>query len=279
MTAFATSDGRRLAYRREGSGPILVCHPGGPGYSGLTLTPLLELADARTVVLVDPRGTGGSDRAASYELDDYVSDLDELRAHLGLEQLDLLGHSHGGVVSIAYASTHPERVRRLVLVGAPVRFSEEYAAAARERIESRAHEPWYEEAVAAHATMRAGDYANEDELTQLDRTRFPLYFADFGEREERHLDATAETRNADATRAFFNTTSTGAFDLRPRLAEITAPALVLAGERDFVAGPVSARELADGLRDARVLVLERCGHYPFVETPDEFRRAVLEFLA
>ena len=250
-----------------------------PGYSGLTLTPLLELADACTVVLLDPRGTGGSDRPSSYALDDYVRDVDQLRAHLELDQLDLLGHSHGGVVSIAYAAKHPERVRRLVLLGAPVRFSEEYVAAAQALVQAREREPWFADAVAAHTRMRAGDYASEEELSALDRTRFPLYFGVFDDIAAQYLDGARETRNGDATRAFFNATSTGSFDLTPLLGEITAPTLVVAGDSDFVAGPVSARELVDGIGDTRLVLLRDCGHYPFVEQPRALRDAVLDFLA
>ena len=113
-----TRDGRTLAYHRIGSGPTLVCHPGGPGFSSLYLGDLAGLGDELELVLLDPRGTGGSDPArdpGGYAIADYASDLEELREHLGLEQLLLLGHSHGGVVAIEYAATHPDRVERLIL--------------------------------------------------------------------------------------------------------------------------------------------------------------------
>ena len=125
--------------------------------------------------------------------------------------------------------------------------------------------------------MRAGQYADEEELTELDRRRFPLYVARFGEREAAHLERSRETRNAEATRAFFQVAA-ASFDLRPRLGAITASTLVLAGHSDFVAGPVAARELTAGIRAARLALVEECGHYPFVEAPDRFRAEVLRFL-
>ena len=101
--SFRTQDGRKLTYRREGSGPLLVCHPGGPGFSSRYLADLGGLGTTRTLVMLDPRGTGGSDApedTRAYTTSDYVADVEELREHLGVEQLDLLGHSHGGVVAL-----------------------------------------------------------------------------------------------------------------------------------------------------------------------------------
>lgn len=56
-----TSDGRRLTYSEAGSGPRLVCHPGGPGFSGAYFGGLGGVAAERTVVAVNPAGTAGSD--------------------------------------------------------------------------------------------------------------------------------------------------------------------------------------------------------------------------
>ena len=79
---------------------------------------LAGLWERFTLVLLNPRGTGNSARpkdSGAYQIEDYVADLEELRVHLGLERLLLLGHSHGGVVAQAYAARHPGRVERLVL--------------------------------------------------------------------------------------------------------------------------------------------------------------------
>lgn len=71
---FGTEDGRVLAYRSIGSGPPLVCHPGGPGFSAAYLGALALDRDF-TLILLDPRGTGGSDPAETYETADYDRDF------------------------------------------------------------------------------------------------------------------------------------------------------------------------------------------------------------
>ena len=127
-----TKDGRKLTYRKLGHGPVLVCHPGGPGFSSAYMGDLAGLWERFTLVILNPRGTDGSDRpadAGAYHLDDYVADLEELRGHLGLERMLLLGYSHGGIVAQAYASKYPHRVERLVLASTSARFGPELEAA------------------------------------------------------------------------------------------------------------------------------------------------------
>ena len=165
---FATSDGRKLTYRRMGTGPVLVCHPGGPGFSSSYFADLAGLWELFTLVMLNPRGTGASDRPAdprAYQIDDYVADVDELRVHLGLDQMLLLGHSHGGVVAQAYAAAHPARVRRLVLASTLARFGSENEAAMRAGIERRSGQPWYPDAVAALEEEQEGDFSNDEEDT------------------------------------------------------------------------------------------------------------------
>lgn len=124
---FVTSDGRTLAYSRVGRGPLLLCQCGGPGFPGATLCDLGGLSGERELVILDPRGAGASDRPGGtdgYRLQDYVADLDELRRHLDLDTFDLLGHSHGGFVTMTYASSG---AGHFAWFDAPDRFRKEVA--------------------------------------------------------------------------------------------------------------------------------------------------------
>lgn len=281
MERLTTADGRALAYHRSGSGPTLVCHPGGPGFSSRYLGDLAGLAEALELVLLDPRGTGGSDPALDqrgYEIDDYASDLEELREHLGLERMLLLGHSHGGVAAIAYAARHPDRVERLILASTLPRHGPEQEAVMQAAIEERAGEPWYADALEAVEAEEAGDFADGAELGELALRMMPFYFARYGEREQEHVAGMAgEVLCADATR-LWEKEIFAHYDLRPRLPGLTMPTLVITGEEDFISGPVCAAELADGLPSAETVLLSGIGHMIFVEAREESRRAVLSFL-
>jgi pimeloyl-ACP methyl ester carboxylesterase len=196
----------KVGYRREGSGLPLVCHPGGPGFSSRYFGDLAGLGERVELILVDPRGTGASarpDDSRAYALSDYVDDLEELRAELELEQMDLLGHSHGGVVAMAYAAAHPGRVSRLVLASTTPRFGAEHEAAMTAAMEARAGEPWYEDACAALEAEQDGAFDTDEELRDLALREFPFYFARFGEHERAYLETLREeVPNADALLLF-----------------------------------------------------------------------------
>ncbi len=261
---------------------MLVCHPGGPGFSSFYFGDLAGLAERCTVVLLNPRGTDGSTPPAdpqAYRIEDYVADLDELHLHLGLGRMRLLGHSHGGVVAIAYASTHPGRVERLVLASTLARFGEPQRAAFQAGVEVRADEPWYSDAREALEDEWAGRFANAEELRELARREQPFYFARWGEAEQRYAESLQHERpNPDALR-LFNEKIVDTFDLRPGLALIEAPALVITGERDFITGPACASELVEGIAGATGVILPDAGHFIFVEAPERFRSALEGFLA
>ena len=281
MERLTTSDGRTLAYHRSGAGPTLVCHPGGPGFSSLYLGDLAGLGDELELVLLDPRGTGGSDPAGDpgrYAIADYASDVEELREHLGLEQLLLLGHSHGGVVAVEYAASHPDRVERLILASTLPRHGPEQDAAMQQAVEARQGEPWYGDAVEALQTELQGEFADGEELMELARRMMPLYYAAYGEREQRHVASLAgDSVCVDATR-LWEKEIWEHFDLRPLLPSLTMPTLVIAGEQDFITGPDCAAELTDGIPAVESVVLPGVGHMIFVEGPEQVREAVLSFL-
>jgi pimeloyl-ACP methyl ester carboxylesterase len=276
-----TADGRTLGYHTMGRGPVLVCHPGGPGFSSLYFGDLAGLWERFTLVLLNPRGTGNSGRpgdSRAYQIGDYVSDVEELRVHLGLEKLLLLGHSHGGVVAQAYAARHPGRVERLVLASTLARFGGPQQEAMREGMDKRSGQPWYPDAVAALEEEQEGKFSSDEEMAGLVFRELPLYFAHFGGAEAGYLDTLkTEKLNADALK-LFNKEIFETFDLRGELGAISAPTLVITGEADFICGPVCAEEIAGGIKGARKVIVGDSGHMIFVEQPEEFEREVAEFL-
>jgi pimeloyl-ACP methyl ester carboxylesterase len=280
VPALTTADRRTLRYRRLGDGPLLVCHPGGPGVSAELFEDLGGLDRSRTLIQLSPRGVDGSDPAESYGLDDYAGDLEELRAHLGLERMDLFGHSAGGFMSMVYASTYPTRVGKLVLCGTFTRFSDELRRDFERFLAEREHDPRFVEAVAARREREEHPPDDEAQLGELAMRGLPLLFGRFGPEEKQLLDdliARGATFHIPALR-YFNEQIAPTMDLRPLLARIEAPTLIITGDLDPW-GAGAAPELEAHLREARVSVLPGVGHMPWIEDPGAFRRELLDFLA
>jgi pimeloyl-ACP methyl ester carboxylesterase len=275
---FTTTDGRRLTYRKLGTGPVLVCHPGGPGLASTYMGDLAGLWERFTLVILNPRGTDGSDRPAdpgAYHVDDYASDLEELRQHLGLETMMLLGFSHGGIVAQAYASANPGRVSRLVLAATAARFGPEQKAATQAAKDKRSGEPWFADAAAAGE--EDVDLASDEQVRDNMFRGMPFWFARFGPVEAGYLDTfRSETINGDALRVFGE--ELASLDLRSRLAGITAPTLVITGDEDYVCGPVCAAEISASIPGAREVIVGDSGHMLFVEQPQAFHDEIADFL-
>jgi pimeloyl-ACP methyl ester carboxylesterase len=272
--SFRSADGLTLRYHRLGEGPLLVCHPGGPGFSSRYFAGDLGGLDTLfTLVLLDPRGTAESERPAdpeAYSTDHYVADVEALRAALGVEQLNLLGHSHGGVVAAAYAAEHPTRVRRLVLANSLARLLREM-----ERQATHADEP-------GTRSLRA----LEQERGEFGRRRSCVTGCS-GSRSTCAFDDNARVHRGERRRAaeyrrrlkWFNASSARCPAARPapRLCA-SAPTLVLTGEADFICGPACAADFAEGIAGAEKLIVSDCGHFTYYEEPERWREAVQRFV-
>lgn len=115
--------GLRTNYHDQGAGfPVLMIHGSGPGVSAFANWRLVMpvLARERRVIAPDMAGFGFTDRPAGavYSMDNWVAQAIGLLDALDLPQVDLVGNSFGGALSLALAIRHPQRVRRLVLMGA-----------------------------------------------------------------------------------------------------------------------------------------------------------------
>jgi proline iminopeptidase len=267
-----------LHYRVEGSGPVLILHPGGPGMEWkYARMPALE--KFLTVVYLDPRGAGDSSRPSapgSYTMEQYVADLEALREALGQERILLLGHSHGGMVAQSYALAHPERLRALLLCATTPVAGAEWQQDVAANLEGRKSEPWYPDAAAALAEEESA--RSDAELAAIFRREVPLYFYRYEPFRSAMEPVLKDLRmSAEPLRQFG--LEAPRFDLRPRLGEIQAPTLILAGRHDFVCGPRWAEALHAGIPGSSLVILERSGHFLYLEEAEVFARMVREFVA
>jgi pimeloyl-ACP methyl ester carboxylesterase len=275
---FTTPEGLTLSYERRGNGPLLVCHPGGPGGSGAEFRDFAGLDDTFQLLLLNPRGSQGSDTADDYALKSYAADLEALREHLGVEQLDLLGFSHGGIVAMAYAAAHGARVRRLLLVDTLAVWDDEANAAMERGIEKRSGEPWFADAKQALAEEQAGEFYSADELKANALRQAPLYFHRWEGNERAGREIFADLAETSEPLHYFNTEEFPTLDLRPELRTIEAPTLVVVGDDDMIGGPVCADAIMRELPHGRLVTIRDSGHFVYLEQPEAFRAALTDFL-
>jgi pimeloyl-ACP methyl ester carboxylesterase len=230
--------GAPVRYRVAGSGPPAVLVH-GLGGSWRWWEPVVEPLAARlSVHLVDLPGFGSA-RRRSFVLADAPSYVRALIEEIGLERPHLVGHSLGGAVCARAAALWPHVVGRLVL-------------AAPAGLLDRRHPVQYALPLAAalrHARPRFLRVAAADSLRAGVRT---LYRA--------------------------GTQLLGDDALRDELGSIAAPTLLVWGERDPLVPLHLAAEYEWAIQHTRLVVLSGAGHVAMADRPEEFARALLDFL-
>lgn len=279
----------RLYYRVLGSGAdtLLVLH-GGPGAGMHTVLPDTRfLADPLTLIYYDQRGGGRSSLPADTGLltaRAFVDDLDAVRAHFGIERMNVFAHSFGAVLLAEYARSHPDRLRRVVL-HAPTGPSRREAA-------RRAQNP--------------GEGEPEPDSTLLRRYRTVLQMLLVGsadrpreacrtyERLGRRIAAargdTASTWNGteceappESIRYYFHRTaqlaprSFGDWDYTSALGDVESPALVIHGERDALALPADS-SWAAAYPNGRLLVVPGAARGAIAARPRLVGEAIVSFV-
>ncbi len=235
---------------------VLLLHGiGGNARSFAAVAALLATHGLRAMCW-DAPGYGESIDPAGPADTDYPTRVLAILDQLGIDEVDLVGTSWGGVIATLVAARYPERVRSLVLAdstpgsgGRP-----DAAAAMRARVEDLAAR-----GADAFATARAPILV----APGCDPTTAAAVRAAMAEVRLPGYRAAAE---------FMATT-----DNTPLLSSITAPTLVLVGEHDRVTGEVPSRQLADGIPGASLQRLTGAGHAGVSERPDDVAAAMLEF--
>jgi len=259
-----TSDGVSIAFWTLGEGVPLV-HMPEPGLSHIQLEWQSRrprrwyqgLAETRTLVRYDGRGTGLSDRdAAGYSLDALVLDLEAVVNRLGLDRFALFAPLSGGPVAVTYAAAQQERISHLILWCVRARSSEMYEEKHVRALAALLDVDW-ETATETWARVVLG--ASGDELARQ--------YAAF----------MRECTSLEVMRALFETFRN--VDIRPLLPQLETRTLVLhrrqIPNRDNVR---LAKELASGIPDSRLVFLEGSSAAPYLGDSESVRAAIDEFL-
>lgn len=289
----ALPGGRTASYQVIGSGRPALMFAGGPGFAAAYMNGDGELlSDVLCSYLIDPHGSGSSTPPASpadYSPEGHARFYEEVRQALGLPAVVVLGHSFGATTALTYAALFPNRTAACVAVapfgiGADVDAQEggEAEAAMEALLARHAGSPWYSAArpVMDSWTERLLAATDPAEMEEMMATVLPFYLAEPDKPEvAARLAEMRKLMTADlAAGKAWEGGLYQSVDLRPLLGHITSPALIVAGELDFICGPAQAQPIASGITGAQLVILTGCGHIPSIEAAQPYRHAVMEFL-
>jgi proline iminopeptidase len=273
---FTTPGGARIWYDVRGTagGRPLVMVNGGPGFDHqyvLCSDAWDTLARTRRVVLYDQRGNGKSGALAKGEsctLADQIADLEALREKIGADQIDLLGHSWGGYLVIAYSARYPQHIAHLCIIdSASPKWTDTdfiFKYIFPEGVEDQGRLDFFDglgDTLAGKQSLN--EYMGMLFVSTAKRDEFLSHSANY-----HYARSVNETLNGDL----------GKFDMWPALAAFKMPTLVACGRYDINVAPSTAWKIHKAIAGSRWQVFEKSGHLPYFEEPELFVSTINDFL-
>jgi proline iminopeptidase len=278
-------NGVDLHYRVCGDGPLLfVISPGWGIGSGYLQRGFKFLQERSRLVFVDTRGSGLSGRPADrarMSTDDMADDLEALREYLGLPTLQLLGHSNSGAIALSYAARYQDRVDKLVFIDSQM-LGFSASGDTQAFLEARAEDPRYKAAVQAAIAQFSGKakpLASDADLSAFVAETLPLFLQSLEKNRALAEDQLlVEPISLYAFEAQNAADKAAKSDQTVVLDQVRVPALVMVGRHDWLCPVSVAERLHAGIGDARLVIFEESGHFPWIEEPEKFKRELLRFL-
>jgi proline iminopeptidase len=276
IKSFKTSDGETLYFRTVGKGFKVILLSGGPGFGADYLTTWADtLSRDFECILFHQRGTGLSSNvkldSSTINLKRAVQDLDDLRKNLGQEKLTLCGHSWGGMLAQVYASTFPEKTDKIVLVnpgGPDMSFwsiLDDNIPMRRYPAERDSLEYWTNQPDSELALFKRALFFNlsffYDHETGLKKMPPMLKLSPFNEK----------MYNLMMKDLYLN------YNLNSSLGHYKNPCIILRSRQDIIPAEVIC-QIKELLPQAEIITIERSGHFPHLEQPDEFYKILKKVL-
>lgn len=271
-----TEEGQ-VYYETYGSGdPVLIIN-GGPGFNCNGFQSLaMEVAKTNLAILFDQRGTGRSTLAvndsSTITMDGMVKDIEALRQQLGFENWTVLGHSFGGMLASYYSTIHPESLNSMILSssgGVDLELFNDPGVAEYLNPAERDSLAYWRQRMNDGDTTRNARLKHASFLARsflFDTTLVPVVAKRLLE-VDRNINGLvwADMRRME-------------FDCKPALRDFEKPVLIIQGQNEVVSERI-AGIAHETLPNSELVLIARCGHYGWLEQPEEYLGAVRRFLS
>jgi proline iminopeptidase len=291
---FVDSHGALIYYQSVGRGaPLMIVH-GGPGASHDYFLPyLLPLMRTSRLVFIDERGSGKSSKIEDprqYTIANMVEDIEAVRQALGLGKIGLLGHSFGGALVQAYAFKYQKNLSHLILGSTFASTQELNQALAKMKAEMDPKERERVNALEAAGLFGKGEiwehgrYPEEYAKLAWGKGYFPYVYQN---RPDPVYDPVSSNTGTawDVYREMWG--SDGEFvvdgnlkevEYVGQLSQIKVPTLIIVGDHDE-SDPKMSQEMHEKIAGSQLVILPKSGHMTFVDQPEQFLKAVRDFVA
>lgn len=253
--------------------PYIFMLPGGPGANHSHYKDYECLVTTGNIVFIDPRGCGLSDRQdpSTYNMDNYIQDVDEIRKHLHLDKITLLGKSYGAMCALGYTLDYPEHVSSLILAAGYPSFKN--IETARLNLAERGTP----EQQKVCEQLWEGSFKSNEEVNHFFNVMDTMYSW-----KKRHNQSVSRPA---AEYAFeyepLNQGFSGflrTFNYEDRLHEVACKTLILVGEEDWVTDKKHSEFMASKIPNNQFVVFPNADHSMESDVPEEFFSTIQSFL-
>lgn len=281
------------AYGKKTDPALLYVHGGPRGNATLFEgTTAQALADKGFYVIVyDRRGEGRSiDTAATFTFREAFNDLNALLAQYGLKKVSIIGHSFGGIVATLYAEQYPERVERLILLGALFAQQETYdhiLATVYKKAGVKKDTATLHKITAIKKLDKNGAaYRKQCYEVAADYAYFRMPYPTDESKKVNGLYesglAKQNIRNDQAPITFYKNESRVNINTKPELRNIKHKGVALFavyGKQDGIFSPKQIRDMKNLVGEKRFYTIDNCSHYPFVDQQTQFIKTITQVMA
>ena len=275
---FVKTDETSLFCRHGGEGsPIIVIH-GGPGLTQNYLLPyMVKLTETNEVVFYNQRGCGessGEISSASINISNFMKDLEAVQNAFGFKKVTIIGHSWGGFLAMKFAITHPERVEKLILVTSMAHSRAGHLLC--DEAWKTKMAPFIAEINSLSESNAFGE-GDPDTHQRFYKLIFATYFHNPQDVSKLDLNMSPSALlNAKAEQKLFKA-ELADYDLSDELKKIKIPTLIVHGTSD-ITPPCVAEEMHQLIPNSSYILLTDCGHFPYIEKPEEFYSSITHFI-
>jgi len=257
--------------------PVLIIN-GGPGMNSNGFAKLAEIiSKEHCVIIYDQRGTGKSTMKAvnseTITLDKMVADIEQIRTHLGYRSWAVLGHSFGGMMVSYYATKHPSKIDKIVFSssgGVDLGLFKDFSLSRTlTAFEQDSLKYW-------EGRIREGDTSKYTRLQRATVLASAYLYAD----KDTYIKIIAERltqTNYQVNNLVFENMRKIGFDCKEGLKTFKKPVLVIQGKQDVISTEI-ASNIHKLFSNSKLVLMDKCGHYGWLEQPDIYITEVMQFL-
>jgi proline iminopeptidase len=275
---YVPSAGSKIYYRSFGTGKPLLIINGGPGMNSDGFVELAKaLSKNNQIIIYDQRGTGKSTLpkvdSSTISMKLMVDDLENLRTYLKIKKWAILGHSFGGMLASYYATLYPENIECLILSSSGG-MDLELLSYVSNRVDSRLTVGEMDSLNYWNKKISAGD------TTFYARLHRGLALAPAYVYNRKNIPAIAERLtqgNSVINNLVWQDLQKIKFDCKDKLSHFNKPVLIIQGKQDIIK-PETALEEHKILKTSKLVLLDSCVHYGWLDRPGEYFAEVEKFV-